>query len=82
MHRFSLKHLHLKVFEVQTSGIKHRKLKKKKKKKQKKNGGDLIWQMQNMYVQFKSCFYWEVCWIQLKIKVISFWKKLDMKPAL
>ena len=36
MHRFSLKHLHLKVFEVQTSGIKHRKLKKKKKEKTEK----------------------------------------------
>ena len=33
MHRFSLKHLHSKVFEVQTSGIKHGEFFKKDEKK-------------------------------------------------
>ena len=33
MHRFSLKYLHLKVFEVKTSGIKHGKFLKKRGKK-------------------------------------------------
>ena len=35
MHCFSLKHLHLKVFEVQMSGIKHEKYLKKGEKKKK-----------------------------------------------
>ena len=54
MHRFSLKHLHLKVFKAQTSGIKHGKFFKKSKKKKtnkQKNCGNLIWGVQN-FIKF------------------------------
>ena len=53
-------HLHLKVFEVQTSGIKHGKfIKKGEKKKKKKNGGNLIWWMQN-FVKFGGNLIWRI----------------------
>ena len=56
MQRFSLKHLHLKVFEVQTSGIKHGKF---KKKIEKKKSGNLIWRMQN-FVTFDGNLIWRI----------------------
>ena len=79
MHRFSLKHLHLKVFEVQTSGIKHGEFfkkdeKKKEEEKKRKNGGNLIWQMQN-FVQFGGNLIW-----QFKAKSAKFFSCQNFFP--
>ena len=62
----------LKVFEVQTSGIKHRIFKRgqnnnnnnNNKVKKKKNGGNLIWQMQN-FANFGRKLIW---WIIKNVK--------------
>ena len=58
MYHFSRKHLQLKVFEVQTSGIKHGKFLKKAKKKHNIDG-ILIWRMQN-FVKFGGNLIWRI----------------------
>ena len=58
MHRFLLKHLHLKVFKVQTSGIKHGKSLRNGDKK-KKIAGNFIWRMQN-FLKFGENLIWRI----------------------